>query len=78
MVMFIMGWTPKDELRLRLLLRLSLVPGRTRPCAFRTSSVPAFPMAAEVPASGMVLATIVFNNSRGGRLRHQVPILGVA
>ncbi len=67
---------PEDKLRLQL--RLSLVPGRTHPCALWTSFVPALPMPAEVPAYGMALATIVYNISGGGHLRHQVPVLGVA
>jgi hypothetical protein len=67
---------PEDELWLQL--QLSLVSGRNRPCAFRTLSVPALPMLAEVPVPGAALTTIVYNTSGGGHLSHQVPVLGVA
>jgi hypothetical protein len=75
-VVFILGWTPEDELRLQLWL--SLIPGRTLSCTFRTSFVPALPMPAEVPASGVTLAIIIYNISGGGRLCHQGGAGGVA
>ncbi len=66
---------PKDELRLRL--RLSLVPGQTHPPSL--GNRPSLHCRdGSSPATGIALATIVYNISGGGRLRHQVPVLGVA
>jgi hypothetical protein len=68
--------SPEDELQ--LWLRLSLVPGQTRPCACQKSSAFVSPSAAESAAPGVAPIIIVPNIRRGGHLRYQVPARGVA